>query len=1129
MFTIAICYLIHLTNFAQAPGTITTVEGVYGGKINAIVGAQVGGVLSDTFRVIVATESANSIFYGTGTFPSLGAVSMGSFTALPSANANTGFGSAINKLAYHKKSEAIFFIANSNVYATTITAAAATKLTTSNDYVDIAIKTNGFYALRTVGSNNTIEYSTIDVTTGALTSVSSTNIVGQSYSNIVIGKDDKLYLFRSSTDPQAVQFGSTFSAGINFAATTVDAIGLSAAYSWNAMSVYTDGTVFVGGTNGGTNPYKYVGTTATFGTAYTTIATGIAGTSGSNIEFRDGLVGNYYVYFGSAYSNAKGAAASWSNFGNSSYETHPNDGYVRFFNENSATGGIVLLTTDAGLGMTKNSGSAIKDINDGILATQVQDFDMNSSKTFGWLAAKDGIRYVHDYGTASKAWTTAFWPLGDGSPYYSAEMVGNDVKSAYVGNVRIYKTVDTGANWTKVFTPENAPYNFPQVGVRAEAIAVSDSLNNIVMAGFYNQNAGQYGGVFYSVDGGTNWSQLLISAAAVGQDVNVNDIELTTDSGKIVAYIGVEYINSTVRGMYKAQYDGTSWTVRREEIYGASSSKFSITDIVIHSKDTIAAVGSFYNPTLLSSYPIYFTISRPVYNSWTSTVVDVTRQNAYTACAWNKDTIFYAYNENIYYDIISFNATSTSRVGEATYSTVDIGTQINVMYYDELLVGSTTGFRSMRGAKTIYTAPIIPTINISANKNNICPNTNVTFTAMVTNATLPVFFTWKINGNVVGPNAASFTTNALLNNAIVTCSINTTSGTFTSNSITIIVAGFPFVNAITGTTKSCTIGSNSQLNNATIGGVWSSTNTMVATVSATGKVTSIGNGNTNINYTVTNASGCSNMMSVIFNVAPQPLPQSTSGANSVCVGSSITLTNTTFIPTGGSGVFTSTAGRATVNNAGLVTGTSAGNATIKYTVTNGLGCSNSIDKTIVVNAIPAMPTMAYASGYSNPTGAGGYCKNKTFGVVGSPINGVWNSSNPAIFSITNVGVINTLAIGTSTLSYTIADANGCSNSRTKNLTVVNCASRGTMANSELQATTVFTMFPNPARSVVSLLVDKLIGAGSVAITDLYGKQIKIQALSLGKNNLDISNLSKGMYVVTVQINNQSQTQKLIVE
>jgi len=88
--------MIFQANFAQAPGTITTVEGVFGGRINAITGGKLAGsALSDSFRIFVATESANSIFYSVGHFPTLGTASVDSFRVLPSANPTAAYGSSI--------------------------------------------------------------------------------------------------------------------------------------------------------------------------------------------------------------------------------------------------------------------------------------------------------------------------------------------------------------------------------------------------------------------------------------------------------------------------------------------------------------------------------------------------------------------------------------------------------------------------------------------------------------------------------------------------------------------------------------------------------------------------------------------------------------------------------------------------------------------------------------------------------------------------------------------------------------------------------------------------------------------------------------------------------------------------
>jgi hypothetical protein len=686
--------------------TITNVEAVYGGRINAITSSSVVGSI-DSANIFITTESANSAFYAKAKGVITGSMTISSFTKMPALTASANVGSNISKIAAY--SSYLYFVnAENKIQKTAFNSSSQTLFrsfgadTSLNDFM---IKNGRMWFFFKVFSSNQdrFGYSDLDANgdiTNFVSSNSYNNVTYPAKSAMSYKLSDSILAFKEGTDPELTiltNMETGTAAFIHDALTT-----LSSSVYWKCAAVAPDGKIFIGGSDGTTKYVAYRdGTTST----WTVVNTSIAGTHGTNIAFYEGLLGNYHVYFGSAYSPSKGVAASWVNFGNVSLETHSNDGttYTLAF---GLVGGVILLTTDQGIGWSKNSGSSISEIDDGIEAVQVNDFDMRSDKDFGWLASKAGIRYVRNYNTSSKAWSSAMFPNGDGSPYYSAEMVGNDSNSAYVGNVRVYKTTSKGSSWSQVFTAESAPYNFPQVGSQVTALAVSDSVNNIVMAG-YKVLGSQRGGVFYSTNGGSSWSQLLLNASVNGQDVDVNDIEITSDSGKVVAYIGVDYDNTTspiIRGMYKAQWNGASWTVRAENIYSPSTSLITINDIIIVSRDTIAATGGFYNPVYTKEYGINFMISRHAYNSWTSYVPSVARTAGFTACAWNGDTLFYAYRDSIFYSRISFNSTGTATPGEALYAKVATGTEINVLYYDELLAGCGTNFSSLKGA--LFTLPM---------------------------------------------------------------------------------------------------------------------------------------------------------------------------------------------------------------------------------------------------------------------------------------------------------------------------------------------------------------------------------------------------------------------------------------
>ena len=129
---------------------------------------------------------------------------------------------------------------------------------------------------------------------------------------------------------------------------------------------------------------------------------------------------------------------------------------------------------------------------------------------------------------------------------------------------------------------------------------------------------------------------------------------------------------------------------------------------------------------------------------------------------------------------------------------------------------------------------------------------------------------------------------------------------------------------------SSVVGSNSG------SGVWSSDDASIAEVnSSTGVVTGKSQGTVNINYTFTNAYGCSTKVTKNITVNIGPVIAAVEGPSIVCANSTITLTNAT-----PNGVWSSSdIYKASVNaTTGVVTGLSAGDVVITYTVTSGAGC-----------------------------------------------------------------------------------------------------------------------------------------------------------------------------------------------
>ena len=105
-------------------------------------------------------------------------------------------------------------------------------------------------------------------------------------------------------------------------------------------------------------------------------------------------------------------------------------------------------------------------------------------------------------------------------------------------------------------------------------------------------------------------------------------------------------------------------------------------------------------------------------------------------------------------------------------------------------------------SKTVIELPlIVPKVTITASASYICPNTEVTFTAMPTyGGTMPVY-QWLKNGNPVGSNRNTYTDATITNSDRITCVLTSNDPsvatvTATSNSISMTVYPLPSIDPV---------------------------------------------------------------------------------------------------------------------------------------------------------------------------------------------------------------------------------------------------------------------------------------------------------------------------------------------
>jgi trimeric autotransporter adhesin len=247
--------------------------------------------------------------------------------------------------------------------------------------------------------------------------------------------------------------------------------------------------------------------------------------------------------------------------------------------------------------------------------------------------------------------------------------------------------------------------------------------------------------------------------------------------------------------------------------------------------------------------------------------------------------------------------------------------------------------------------------------------------------------------------------------------------TYAGSTATVVVTvnTLPDAGTITGTASVCA-GSTTTLGNATTGGVWSSGATSIATVGSTGIVTGASAGTATISYTVTNTCGSASVVSIVT-VNPLPIAGTIAGTASLCAGSTASLSNTT-----SGGVWSSeNTSIATVGSTGLVSGVSAGTATISYTVTNECGGVSAV-REVTVNPLPAPAAITGLSVVN--IGASITLSNATTG-------GVWSSSNTSTATVGSTGIVTGVAAGTVTISYTVT--NGCGAVSATKVVTVNAA------------------------------------------------------------------------------------------
>ncbi|MCF8450685.1 MAG: hypothetical protein K9G49_12515, partial [Taibaiella sp.] len=257
----------------------------------------------------------------------------------------------------------------------------------------------------------------------------------------------------------------------------------------------------------------------------------------------------------------------------------------------------------------------------------------------------------------------------------------------------------------------------------------------------------------------------------------------------------------------------------------------------------------------------------------------------------------------------------------------------------------------------------------------------------------------------------------------------------------------PDAGIITGP-NSVVIDSTITLTNATGSGTWNASNANV-TISPSGVVTGVSAGTVVISYTIGTECGSNVATKIVtVNVPLGPI----TGTLTLCQGTTTTLSSTV----AGGSWFTSNFSVAAVSGTGVVTGASAGTATITYILS-----TNYVTATVTVYPLPAAIT-----------GAGSVCAGSTIILSSTTPDGVWSSSLPEIATIDAVtGIVTGIIAGTVVISYTpgcsvtrIITVNAAPNAGTISGTTTMCVA----ANRTLSSTVSGGTWSSSATSIATI-------------------------------------------------------------
>ena len=683
----------------------------------------------------------------------------------------------------------------------------------------------------------------------------------------------------------------------------------------------------------------------------------------------------------------------------------------------------------------------------------------------------------------------------------------------------IYKTINGGTSWTTITG------TVPVGSASPEFVTIDPTDPNnawVVLSGYSAGNK-----VFRTTDGGATWTNFTANLPNLPANCSVYQVG-TNDR----IYVGMDV------GIYYRDNIAANWT-----LYNIGLPNTPISDMEISPADPTKLIAATYgrgvwkvdvianltpvtnfsfSGTQCAAAPMQFTdLTLNAPTSWAWSVLPALGVTINTPASQNP-TITFA-NAGTY--TVTLSTTNGVGPGTTASQTLLISSSPTVVISNTLqsiCAGSTVNINSSgattyswnNGATTsvIAVSPVLNTTYTLIGYNGLCASLPKTATVNVTASPTVVVNSPSIciGGSVVltASGATSYSwnvgpvTNTIMVSPAVTTTYVVTGTTGICNNVktaTVTVSPNPTV-VISNTLQSICAGASVNINSSGATTYSWSNGATTSIIAVSPSISTI--------YTLTGYNGlCASLTkTATVNVTPSPTVVLNNTSFTVCAGSSVGIS-----ASGATSYLWNTGSTATLINV-------TPSVTSVYTVTglNG-GCTGVNTATVTLNALPNVAASANDSTI---------CKTEVVNLTGvGALTYTWQPGNQ------NGGIISNSPTVTTIYTVSGTDANGCVNTSTLLITVLDCGGTGILMNGNESVSLI--VYPNPASDNISILFPSSNDAEvSMDLMDVTGKLIARNSHNFSKTNatfnFDLISVANGIYFLKFKVKDgESRTIKIV--